>query len=355
MMVTGLLAVLILAGVLLYLFKQDVFGAAKKPQITEYKTERSAWLADWRWEAGLADLEFVSSGLSSLQVFAAYFEPSGRLHFTDQFHKALPEIKRVAERDGLQELYLTLVNDIVYPDGKQSQKDSALVSNLVADSGSRSRHIDELVAATKSYGFSGIELDYERVEDKDWPNFVRLVKELHPRLKAEGKSLRVVFEPRAPIESLDLPEGPIYVMMAYNLYGGHSGPGPKADISFVGKLAARMKGVPGTAYIALATGGFDWEASTGKAKALTELEASELARQNAASPARDKASGGMSFSYTDSANTKHTVWYADGTTLDHWIQAAKAKGIYNIAFWRLDELSEPSRAHLFDSSARTTE
>jgi spore germination protein len=43
---------------------------------------------------------------------------------------------------------------------------------------------------------------------------------------------------------------------------------------------------------------------------------------------------------------KHTVWYADGTTLSQWIDAAKAKGIQNIAIWRLDELGSESLEQL---------
>lgn len=337
----------VLSAGLLYICRQDVFGAASKPKITEFKTERSVWLADWRWKAGMEQLGTVAGGLTSLQLFAAYFNEFDRLLFTEEFRKALPAVQQEAEQSGMNRLFLTLVNDIKYDDERGDlQKDSELVSRLVKDFSSRSRHINEIVAAVEMYDLSGVELDYERISDGDWPNFTQLIIELHARLSGIGKELRVVFEPRAPIERLDLPEGPVYIMMAYNLYGNHSGPGPKADDAFVHKLATRMKGLSGQPYIALSSGGFDWHGETGKAAGITERQAANLASGATSPPVRDKASGALHFEYMDSSGAKHNVWYADGKTLGQWIQAAKSKGIYNIAIWRLDELGEESLKQL---------
>ncbi|WP_409344172.1 hypothetical protein [Paenibacillus sp. MBLB4367] len=65
----------------------------------------------------------------------------------------------------------------------------------------------------------GVEIDYEKIRDSDWSKVGIFYEELYRRLQAMGKTLRIVLEPRAPIERLTLPEGPVYVMMAYNLYG----------------------------------------------------------------------------------------------------------------------------------------
>lgn len=345
-------ALALLAG-LTYMCRQDVFGAAVKPKITEYKTERSVWLADWRWKAGMEQLGTVVGGLSSLQLFAAYFDESDRLLFTDEFRQALPAVRQEAERSGLNNLFLTLVNDIKPAAGADIQKDGELVSRLVQDFSSRRKHINEIVAAVETYGLSGVELDYERVGEADWPNYAQLIRELHTRLSGQGKELRVVFEPRAPLERLDLPEGPVYVMMAYNLYGSHSGPGPKADDAFVRQLAKRMKTLSDRPYIALSTGGFDWHDGTGNAVGITERQAAELA--GGAAPARDKASGALHFEYTDSSGARHEVWYADGATLAQWIRAAKSQGIHNIAVWRLDELGEESLEQLRSSGTAANE
>lgn len=302
----------------------------------------SAWLADWQWQDGVRDLQEAAAGLDSLQLFAAYFDESDRLTFTDAFKTGLTSIRETAAANPEMRIDLTIVNDILFEDGRESQKDSELITRLLADSDERSRHANEIIDTANQYGFGGVELDYEKVNDDDWDNFSAFVTELYNRLKAQGMTLRVVLEPRAPVEKLNLPSGPSYVMMAYNLYGNHSGPGPKADKAFIRKLAARLSYLPGEPYLALATGGFDWTGGKGTAKGITELQAAELAKLSSDPPQRDADSGSLKFQYKDSEGVKHTVWYADEKTISWWIELARLAGHSNIAIWRLGGLSDGS-------------
>ncbi|MBB6674538.1 glycosyl hydrolase family 18 protein [Cohnella nanjingensis] len=334
---TSILGVAVAAAALFVSVKPGAFGAAD-PKKTP-PPARSAWLADWHWEAGVTDLKAASGELTSLQVFAAYFDESDRLVFTQEFREGYDSIREAAAENGTRHLDLTLVNDILYDDGTERQKDSALVGRLMANEQSRARHLKDILAAVEIYGFDGVELDYEKIKDGDWAKASRFIADLHRQLQAKGKTLRVVLETRAPIEKVKLPPGPIYVMMAYNLYGGHSGPGPKADEAYIKKTAKRLAQLPGDPYVALAAGGFDWSAS-GEAKGITEKQAEELTKLSVGTPVRDASSGSLHFDYRDEGGAKHTVWYADGETLSRWIKAAKSAGRGNIALWRLGELGE---------------
>lgn len=121
------------ATIFLYLIKMEAFGAAKKPPITEHVTERSAWLADWQWETGMADLEAIADKLTSLQMFAAYFDGNDRLWFTEEFREAQPKLLELANRSVLNQVDLTLVNDIKSSDGTSvAQKDTSLVTRLMS-------------------------------------------------------------------------------------------------------------------------------------------------------------------------------------------------------------------------------
>ncbi|MCC3374717.1 glycosyl hydrolase family 18 protein [Cohnella sp. REN36] len=328
------------AGTLLAAVKSDAIGAAEPAKVRA--EARTAWLADWQWEAGAADLK-AAGELQSLQVFAAYFDESDRLVFTPEFREGLPAIRDAAALNGTKHLDLTLVNDILYADGSESQKDAALVSRLVASDQSRTKHLKDVLAAVEMYGFDGVELDYEKVKDADWNKVIRFIADLQVHLKNRGKTLRVVLETRAPTDKVKLPAGPTYVMMAYNLYGGHSGPGPKADEAYVKQVAKRLAKLPGDPYVALAAGGFDWGPS-GDVKGVTEQQAALLAERSMKPPTRDAASGSLRFDYLDDGGAKHTVWYADGETLSRWIAAAKSAGRGNIALWRLGELGDGTLA-----------
>ncbi len=306
--------------------------------------ELSAWLADWQWQAGLADYNVMKGNMRSLQLFGGYFDHLDHLYFREPFHMALAELnsdKSGRKDESAPKLYLSLVNDRFEQDGSSIQKDTHLVTRLMSTSESRSSHISDVVSAVESYHLDGVEIDYENVAANDWPNMALFIEELYNKLHMSGKSLRIVLEPRAPIERIKLPGGPDYVMMAYNLYGTHSGPGPKADRKFIQKLAAKLNHLPGEPVIAFAVGGFDWR-EDGQITALTEQAALALQKQVKAAPERDKASGSQTFSYTDENNKKHEVWYADAETLSEWIEIAKRTGYYRIAIWRLGDLEQSS-------------
>ncbi|WP_054026632.1 glycosyl hydrolase family 18 protein [Bacillus sp. FJAT-28004] len=307
----------------------------------------SAWIVDWQWKQGLEDLSIIKGELTSLQLFAAYFDYKDSLYFTDKFQQALPEIMKVYKKNEQQQIYMTIVNDQFNENGESIQKDSSLITRLVASEKSRKKHVDELLAAVDQFGVNGIEINYERVEEQDWERVLLFYSELYARLQKEGKSLRIVLEPRAPIEQFKLPEGPDYVMMAYNLYGSHSGPGPNADKAFIEQLASRMEVLPGKPYMAFSVGGFDWR-EDGKVEALTEERAALLLKQTGSTAQRDQASGSMYFEYTDAEtdNMKHTVWYADQVTISQWLDIAKRSGYSKAAIWRLGEIEMDSLSNL---------
>jgi spore germination protein len=307
--------------------------------------ELSAWLADWDWKLGFADLRQVAEGLTSLQLFAAYFDSEDQPFLTEEFQAGWEELNKQYPPNKRKPLYITLVNDSFLKDGSTVQKDSTLLTRLLATADTRSSHIEDIVSLANKYDFQGVELDYERVADGDWSGMLLLIAELHERLQAEQLKLRVVLEPGAPFHKFDLPEGPEYGVMAYNLYGYHSGPGPKADHAFITKLTQKAAALPGDPYIAFSGGGFDW-GPKGSIKALTEAQAVKLAEQTGSKLQRDAASGGAYFTYTDKKRGEHTVWYADAETMAGWMETARAGGSRKMALWRLGELSAPTLAFL---------
>lgn len=276
----------------------------------------------------------MADGLSSVQVFAAYFDHTNHLFYTPENKEAIPKIMKIAAQGSAVNVDLSIVNDQFKKDGTAIQKDSELITKLMSTAKSRRAHIKDIVNMVNEYDFHGVEIDYEKIKDEDWDNVSAFYEELYQKLKSMGKPLRIVLEPRAPIEKINLPKGPTYVMMAYNLYGSHSGPGPKADFAFIDKMAKKMDQLPGEHAMAFATGGFDWPA-TGKIVALTEQEAFKLSKKSLRPPKRDAASGALYFDYLDEKKGKHTVWYADGKTLSQWIDQSKKAGYYKVALWRL--------------------
>lgn len=306
----------------------------------------SAWVVDWQWQAGLRDMRDLTDALTEVQAFAAYFDMKDHLYFTPEGRAALPQILSASRDSSLVNVTLTIVNDRIGPDGTATeQKDSALISRLTATAESRTRHIDDILATLAEYDLSGVEIDYERIAAEDWDNVLLFYNALYERLKAQGKSLRIVLEPGTSLTRLALPEGPTYVLMAYNLFGNRTDPGPKANLGYITTLAKTLKKLPGEHVIALSAGGFDWD-EAGQVVAVTEERAAELAQGSERPPERDPASGSLFFTYQDASGCAHTVWYADATTLRGWIGAAQEAGIHKVALWRLGGLSRETLVQL---------
>ena len=135
-------------------------------------------------------------------------------------------------------------------------------------------------------------------------------------------------------------KGPEYVVMFYNLYGTHSGPGPKADFAFIEKTIKKMEALPGTKSAAFATGGCLWEDyvplgdKKGKVRNVDEAEAVQLAEKHHATPVRDEKSHALHFAYQAEGH-EYVVWYADSETLNAWIGAAARGGLDRVSLWRL--------------------
>lgn len=295
--------------------------------------EFSSWISYWDIDRGIKELSKASDKLSSVSVFALYFNNDGSIYTPENIPDKYGEISGITNKENIN-LYVCVVNDVVDETGNIIQKDPNIIRRLIGDPNQRTRHIDELVSFAVNNKYFGIEIDYEKLDDDIWPDFVLFCDELDKKCKERSIDLRVILEPRAPIDRFTLPDGPEYIMMAYNLYGLSTEPGPKADMDFIKELSQKMNNLSGKKWFAFATGGFDWQTGGGVSD-VTEAEALDIISVYGCLPARDEKSGCLYFYYTDQKGKDHTVWYADNVTLDLWKKTAEECGLYNICLWKL--------------------
>lgn len=306
----------------------------------------SAWGVYWDSDPVIKELEILSPSLSSISAFSMLFDAQDGMYLPDQ---TIALIWQLQEAFGqTKEIYLTFVNDVALEDGGFSLKDVGLLERIFANDAAMDAHIADMIALTQAAGCGGIDLDYEAVKRNAtlWEPYGRFIEKLYARAGEANLSLRVVLEP-ASLGKTAYPNGPEYVVMCYNLYGSHSGPGPKADMDFIRELAQKSSGISDIAF-AFATGGFDWK-NNKDAQQLTQSDAEALAKRVGATPVRDTASGAMQFTYKED-NVPHTVWYADGETLAFWIHTAREAGIMNFALWRTGGNAEEALKRVLEAA-----
>lgn len=289
----------------------------------------SAWVVYWDLNSD-KEIKTLNKKLKNISYFAANFNSNNQLVMPEELINYYNKTKSYDYNK-----YITIVNDKVNDDGSYSLKDTSLLKALLNNPDSRSKHIEEIINLAVKYGFDGIEIDYEQIKNdiKLWDDYISFINELYQKAENKGLKLRVVLETNTPFDKLSFPEGPTYVLMCYNLHGGFSKPGGKADPEFIRNSIEKMSKVPGKKDFAIATGGFNW-ASNGKTTSLTEAEASNLLKKYNAKAERDTESQCLFFNYKDEDNIEHEVWYADKVTLESWMKVITEKG-YDISVWRL--------------------
>ena len=294
----------------------------------------AAWMVYWDGAGVLEEAQQLGDGLHAIVYFAAYFDDTDFLFVPSELDSLYDETEKLFG-DAMPFRYLSVVNDREQASGSPLIKDTEILEMLFETPESIDLHVRDLISLAKDYGYDGLEIDYERIRDQAlWEDFSAFIHALVPQAAEAGLQLRVLFEPSAPLRKLTFPEGPEYVMMCYNLYGDHGGPGPKADPDFLADMVKSMQYLPGRKTFALATGGFEWVGGK-NARAVTQLQALSLAEEFQAEPARDEKSGAMFFTYQDSLKRTHEVWFADDVTLQHWAQTIRDSGDYGVDIWRL--------------------
>lgn len=271
-----------------------------------------AWLPCWAASAALEEAQALP--LDRAVAFSALFDENGQVILPEDAETLLLDMQ-VAFAGTDTQVYLSVVNDQQTRSGTQG-KSVALLRRLLKDDQAIRRHIDDLILLVDASRVEALEIDYENLGDDTelWQQFVLFIDQLYQQLQRDGIHLRVVLPWDAP-RYASLPQGPEYTVMCYNLYGAHSGPGPKADYAFLEEIAGLYANFPGTVRMAFATGGYDWSAAG--VESLTQQQAeNRLARLNI-TPTRDAASGALTAAYTMEGES-HTLWYADGETLLLW-------------------------------------
>jgi len=319
---------------------------------SEQQIVYGAWVPYWDYADAINEVDELGDRLSDVVCFAAIFDAQDKPFLLPDMEEALLCLNILYSED--HTIYLSVVNDIEIDDSVYENKSAELLWRLLGSDEAIDAHIEDLMTMLRESGAEGLEIDYEAIQsDVDlWQRFVLFVERLYAQTQSEGYPLRVVLSWDAA-KYATFPDGPQYSIMCYNLYGTHSGPGPKADRSFLQKVFSVNRALPGRPVLAFATGGFDW-CDDGSVVSLTQSAAVTLQIDNgisADSVFRDNDSAVLYFTYYDEAGLLHEVWYADDETLAFWRSLALDAGYTNFDLFRLGGNSSVGLTEFFDLSS----
>jgi spore germination protein YaaH len=212
----------------------------------------------------------------------------------------------------------------------------------------RERTLANLVGLVQTYGYDGINLDFEAGFETDRDALTSFVAELGRRMHAMGKKIAVEVSAKfygtqtGRSGFYDYPQlGRVadYVfVMAWGWHWTTSAPGPSDEITNVLRVADYVATMPNKHKYVFGTPLYahDWPWNGGASNPSTPREYSEvaaIAQRHGAVPRLDQAAYLWNFNYVE-GGVPHQVWFADATTVSRRIRIAKNRGL-GIGFWRL--------------------
>lgn len=217
--------------------------------------------------------------------------------------------------------------------------DGAGAARMLASPQARTRLVASLAAAARAPHVGGVVFDLEDLPASAMPDYLLLLDECQ-RAFDPGDQIAVTIpagDPSWPIAALAKRSDRV-LFMAYDQHwqGGAAGPIAGQDW-FVPEVARARAAAGDKLVVALASYGYDWHGSAGKAgtaDALTVEEAWLAAHDSGAAPRFDPASGNSAFAYDDEGE-HHTVWFVDAASSWNQLTALKQMGIGGVALWRL--------------------
>jgi spore germination protein YaaH len=212
----------------------------------------------------------------------------------------------------------------------------------------REQLIDRLAALCETYGYSGMQMDFEGAPPSERNPFTAFITLLAERLHAQGEKLSTVVTAkyfnvptgRAAMYDDAALSGPsdYVVVLDWGIHWSTSTPGSIDELPWFKRVAEYTATLPNREKFVLGMPlyGMDWPNGGGPGNPATAMEYASiatLAGQLGVTPEWEPSAASPHFSYTENG-VGHEVWYVDRQSLEARAALASSLGL-KIGLWRL--------------------
>jgi spore germination protein YaaH len=222
-------------------------------------------------------------------------------------------------------------------------------TQILNNASTREKVIQGLVSLCETYGYQGIQIDFEENKPTDRAPFTAFITQLAARLHALGDKLSTIVTAKTyNIQSgraamyddaaLSVPSDYVFVL-DWGLHWTTSAPGAMDDLPWSTKVAEYTATMPNKSKFVLGVPlyGIDWAAAGGAANPGTPLEFEDimgLESEYGITPQWEPVAAAPYFKYTDANGIVHTVWYTDQQSLQKRLELATSLGL-GVGLWHL--------------------
>jgi len=301
-------------------------------------TPLNAWVTPWNLtdtKNNLGNYAGLSAFWATVDADAIHLDPKADWATWDAFEATLPAANQ-------KNIYLTVSGDpdVTYKD--------------VSDPKIQAQHIHELLTVVHAHSFDGIDIDYEALGRENRDSFTQFIQNLATQFHQDGKSVAVTVEARinndVPMDWAALSKSADQVrVMTYDYHSCSVGsPSPITPIGWLRDVLEYSKQTitPGKLVIGLGNYGCDWtEQADGSYKGTGISYDQAIATAKSANTPiittdlinNDGYDTGAvrTYTYHDSDNQQHTVYFEDSTSLQDKIALVNQYNTAGIIFWNV--------------------
>lgn len=220
---------------------------------------------------------------------------------------------------------------------------------VLNDPKKRTHLIQKITQQCQKYHFKGINIDFEDMNLNSDENLIAFMKELSETFKKN--QLLVTMDIMTDNDDYNIPRLNPYVdyfvLMAYDEYSAGSDAGPVSSQKWIeeqtGKIVKQTS--PQKIILGLGAYGYDWSSNKDDNTSVTYMQAITKASASKAVIDFNDNTFNLNYSYTDSKNLTHTVFFNDAASIFNTMRFSAEYPLAGTALWRLG--SEDSRVWNF--------
>lgn len=219
------------------------------------------------------------------------------------------------------------------------------LGKVLKDPQRRTNLIQKLTRQCQKFHFKGINIDFEDMNLDSDEYLIAFMKELSETFKQN--KLLVTMDIMTDNDDYNIqklnPYVDYFILMAYDEYAADSDSGPVSSQKWVEAQTEKIlkKTSPEKIILGLGAYGYDWSTNKDDNTSVTYMQAITKASASKAVINFDDNTFNLNYSYTDSKNNTHTVFFNDAASIFNTMRFSSEYPLAGTAVWRLG--SEDSR------------
>lgn len=225
---------------------------------------------------------------------------------------------------------------------------ASVASSVLNNTTYRTNLINSISNSLRSYGYKGVNIDFEMLKSSDRDAYTSFMKELYSALHQQGFLVSIAL----PAKTYDSSKAywtyaydyialgnysDQVILMTYDEHYPGGKPGPIASINWVQQVVSYAVSVipRSKLLLGLAAYGYDWPSNGGATVSYSIQTANSTAAKYGADIQWDSSSQVPYYVYTDNNEVTHSVYFENSTSIGYKLNIVNNSNLLGAAIWRL--------------------